>query len=294
MSSRRQLPRGEMKITISLVDSDGGTDVLAVHGGPTGGCADFRQRGGLAVVPREAGRARRGRLASKAACPSVRKCPLTTTVEGLYVRLPDPTREGCMPSRRDAQEARPRPPPRTGPPAGRPRRAQPHSITATMSASRWETGRGRRGRRRESPPGRAARQARRRAQARGTTRESESPLSCPVDAGASLRCASTARRRGRRGRRQVLPHPRLVVGLQRPIAAKLLKSDPSEQQRVGHLSLLPKRLVEVGLIDLLVTRRREPAFARVDDAVECDVLSDDELSHAWATAMMMPERRSAP
>ncbi|HEX2303770.1 MAG TPA: hypothetical protein VHH57_09145 [Gaiella sp.] len=39
---------------------------------------------------------------------------------------------------------------------------------------------------------------------------------------------------------------------------------PPEQQRVGRLGLLAESRVEVGLIDLLIARDREPAFARVD------------------------------
>jgi len=62
--------------------------------------------------------------------------------------------------------------------------------------------------------------------------------------------------------------------LQRPVAAKLLKSDPPDEQRVGRVRLLAESCVEIGLIDLLGARRREPALARVDDALERDVLGD--------------------
>jgi hypothetical protein len=51
--------RGEMTITITLADADGGTDVLAVHDRLP---ADRRQRGRLAVVTRETRGARRGGL----------------------------------------------------------------------------------------------------------------------------------------------------------------------------------------------------------------------------------------
>jgi uncharacterized protein YndB with AHSA1/START domain len=53
--------RGEMTITITLADANGGTEVLAVHDGLPRP-ADRRQRGGLAIVAREARRARRGAL----------------------------------------------------------------------------------------------------------------------------------------------------------------------------------------------------------------------------------------
>src|SRR6266498_930232 len=53
--------RGEMTITISLADADGGTDVLAVHDGATARPADRRQRGRLALFTRETRGARRGK-----------------------------------------------------------------------------------------------------------------------------------------------------------------------------------------------------------------------------------------
>ena len=53
--------RGQMTITITLADANGGTEVLAVHDGLPRP-ADRRQRGGLAIVAREARRARRGAL----------------------------------------------------------------------------------------------------------------------------------------------------------------------------------------------------------------------------------------
>ena len=55
--------RGEMTITITLADSEGGTDVLAVHEGLPAGSVAFRQRGGLEVVSGETGR-RSSRAAS--------------------------------------------------------------------------------------------------------------------------------------------------------------------------------------------------------------------------------------
>jgi hypothetical protein len=54
---------GEMTITFTPVDSDGGTDVLAVHEVPACGFVEFRQRGGLVIVPRQARRGRRRQLA---------------------------------------------------------------------------------------------------------------------------------------------------------------------------------------------------------------------------------------
>jgi uncharacterized protein YndB with AHSA1/START domain len=57
--------RGEMTITISLADAEGGTDVLAVHDGLPPRRADRRQRSGLARGARETRGARRGGLGHK-------------------------------------------------------------------------------------------------------------------------------------------------------------------------------------------------------------------------------------
>ena len=54
--------RGEMTITITLADADGGTDVLAVHDGLPPGVVARRQRDRLAVVAGETRGARRGGL----------------------------------------------------------------------------------------------------------------------------------------------------------------------------------------------------------------------------------------
>ncbi len=52
--------RGEMTITTTLTDVDGGTEILAVHDGATARRADRRQRGRLARGSREARGTRRG------------------------------------------------------------------------------------------------------------------------------------------------------------------------------------------------------------------------------------------
>jgi hypothetical protein len=74
-----------------------------------------------------------------------------------------------------------------------------------------------------------------------------------------------------------------VVGLLGPVAAHLLERDPSEQDGVGGLALLAQRRDEVGLVDLGLVGHAEPAIGGVDDAVERDVLGDDQIACHWVS-----------
>jgi hypothetical protein len=53
----------------------------------------------------------------------------------------------------------------------------------------------------------------------------------------------------------------------RPVAAHVLEGHSPEEQRIG------VRLIDFGVI----AGRVEPALGRVDDAIECDVLRDDQI-----------------
>jgi hypothetical protein len=96
------------------------------------------------------------------------------------------------------------------------------------------------------------------------------------------------KRPARRGHSLVLGHVVEVVGdagvvvvLQWPIAAHLLKGHPSEQYGVSRFPLFTDRVEDVGLIGVLVSTRGEPAISSVDDAVDGDVLGDDQSSQVW-------------
>jgi hypothetical protein len=83
---------------------------------------------------------------------------------------------------------------------------------------------------------------------------------------------------------EVVSDARRVVCLQRPVPAHLLGRHPPEHQRIGGLSLLANCGLNVCLIDLGVGAGRvEPALRRFDDAVERDVLSDDQVPQAWSS-----------
>jgi hypothetical protein len=72
-----------------------------------------------------------------------------------------------------------------------------------------------------------------------------------------------------------------VVGLFGPVAAQLLERHPPEHDGVGRFALLAERGHEVGLVDFRIVGDAEPTRRRVDDAIEGDVLGDDQISHRW-------------
>jgi hypothetical protein len=88
---------------------------------------------------------------------------------------------------------------------------------------------------------------------------------------------------------EVVGDTRRVVGLQRPVAAHLLERDPPEEQRIGGLALLPERRLDVRYV-VLAAGGVEPALGRVDDAVERDVLGDDQVSHDSVLGWLSPAR----
>ena len=67
--------------------------------------------------------------------------------------------------------------------------------------------------------------------------------------------------------------------LQWPVAAHLFEGHPPDEQCIGGLALFAQRVEHVGLIDVIVSARGEPAPGCVYDAVDGDVLGDDQLSH---------------
>jgi len=76
----------------------------------------------------------------------------------------------------------------------------------------------------------------------------------------------------------------------RPVAAHLLEGRAADQERVGRFALLGQRGDDVGLVEVLVAGRGEPALGGVDDAVEGDVLGDDQVAMDAAPRATRPCR----
>jgi hypothetical protein len=126
-----------------------------------------------------------------------------------------------------------------------------------------------------------------------------------VDKGALQHCGVLPSRVLQRAGNDVLRHAVEVVGdarrvvcLQRPVPAHLLERHPPEQQRIGGVALLAKGRLNVCVIDRgVIAGRIEPTLRRLDDAVERDVLSDDQvpqISPPGDDGLVFPVVQTAP